>query len=73
MSKQFAAFHVSWRNSRKKPILFAGEEDLGRAAADALETKLNELAEEGWIIDRVIPAYGLTPRQSAAFTIVAFK
>ncbi|MCB2097745.1 MAG: hypothetical protein AB7F91_03405 [Parvularculaceae bacterium] len=73
MSKQFAAFHVSWRNSRKKPILFAGDDDLGRAAADALETKLNELAEEGWIIDRVIPAYGLTPRQSAAFTIVAFK
>jgi len=73
MSKQFAAFHVSWRNSRKKPILFAGDVDLGRAAADALETNLNELAEEGWIIDRVIPAYGLTPRQSAAFTIVAFK
>ena len=73
MSKQFAAFHVSWRDSRHKPLMFASELDLGRAAANALETKLNELAEEGWIIDRVIPAYGLTARQSAAFTIVAFK
>jgi len=73
MSKQYAAFHVSWRESRKKPFLFGNEADIGRAAADALEAKLNALAEEGWIVDRVIPAFGLTPRQSAAYTIVAFK
>lgn len=73
MSKQYAAFHVSWRDSRKRPILFEGDEALGRAAADALEAKLNALAEDGWIIDKVIPASGLTTRQSAAFTIIAFK
>jgi hypothetical protein len=73
MSKQYAAFHVSWRDSNKRPVLFAGDEAVGRAAADALETKLNVLAEEGWIIDKVIPAFGLTPQQSAAFTIIAFK
>lgn len=73
MSKQYAAFHVSWRDSKKRPLLFGGEEEFGRAAADALEQRLNTLAEEGWIIDRVIPAFGLTPRQSAAYTIVAFK
>ena len=65
MSKQYAAFHVSWRDSKKRPLLFGGDEEMGRAAADALEQKLNVLAEEGWIIDRVIPAFGLTTRQSA--------
>lgn len=73
MSKQYAAFHVSWRDSKKRPVFFGGDEEFGRSAADALEQKLNALAEEGWIIDRVIPAFGLTPRQSAAYTIVAFK
>ncbi|HNR76051.1 MAG TPA: hypothetical protein PKM48_02905 [Parvularculaceae bacterium] len=73
MSKQFAAFHVSWRHSRKRPFIFGGEEALGRAAADALEDKLNQLAEEGWIVDRILPSSGLTPSQTAAFTIVAFK
>lgn len=73
MSKQYAAFHVSWRDARKRPFIFGSEEDFGRAASDALEAKLNALAEEGWIIDKIIPAFGLTPRQSAAFTIVAFK
>lgn len=73
MSKQYAAFHVSWRDSKKRPFLFGSDEELGRAAVDALEQKLNLLAEEGWIIDRVIPAFGLTPRQCAAYTIVAFK
>lgn len=74
VSKQFATFYVSWRDSKKRPFLFDGNEaDLGRAAADALETKLNELAEGGWIVDRVVPAGGLTPRQTAAFTIIAFK
>lgn len=53
--------------------MLGSEEDFGRAASDALEAKLNALAEEGWIIDKIIPAFGLTPRQSAAFTIVAFK
>ena len=73
MSKQYAAFHVTWRDARKKPLFFGGDEDYGRAAADALEHRLNTLAEEGWIIDRVMPAFGFTPRQTAAFTIVAFK
>jgi hypothetical protein len=73
MSKQYAAFHVSWRESKRRPVLFAGDEAIGRAAADALEARLNALVEEGWIIDRIIPASGLTPQQSAAFTIIAFK
>lgn len=73
MSKQYAAFHVSWRDSRKRPVLFGGDEAVGRAGADALEAKLNSLAEEGWIIDKIIPMSGLTPQQSAAFTIIAFK
>ncbi len=74
MSKQFAAFYVSWRDSKKRPFLFEGNEaDLGHAAADALEIKLNELAEGGWIVDRIVPASGVMPRQTAAFTIIAFK
>jgi hypothetical protein len=74
MSKQFAAFFVSWRDSRKRPFFFdANEADYARAAADALETRLNQLAAEGWIIDRVIAANGLTPRSSSGFTIIAFK
>jgi hypothetical protein len=74
VSKQFATYYVSWRDSKKRPFLFDGNEaDLGRAAAAALELKLNELAEGGWIVDRVIPATGFTPRQTAAFTIIAFK
>ena len=73
MSKQYAAFHVSWRDSKRRPILFSGDGSIGRAAADALEAKLNALAEEGWIIDKVIPATGLTAQQSAAFTIIAFR
>lgn len=74
MSKQFATFYVSWRDSKKRPFLFDGNEaDLGRAAADAREVKLNELAEGGWIVDRIVPASGFTPRQCSAFTIIAFK
>lgn len=73
MSKQYAAFHVSWRDSKRRPLMFGSDEEFGRAAADALEMKLNSLAEEGWIVDRVIPSFGLTPRQSSAYTIVAFK
>ncbi len=73
MSKQYAAFHVSWRDSKRRPFLFGGDEAMGRAAADALESKLNALAEEGWIIDRVLPAAGLTAQQTAAYTIIAFK
>ncbi|MFN0023531.1 MAG: hypothetical protein ACKVS5_06485 [Parvularculaceae bacterium] len=74
MSKQFATFYVSWRDSKKRPFFLDGSEaDLGRAAADALELKLNELAEGGWIVDRIVAATGITPRQTAAFTIIAFK
>lgn len=74
MSKQFAVFHVSWRDA-KNPLLgfFSNEADFGRAAAEALEAKLNELAQNGWITDKIIASAGLTPQQSAAFTVVAFK
>ena len=74
MSKQFAAFHVSWRDAKVRPIgLFADERDYGRAAAAALQARLNQLADEGWIVQEILPAPGLTPRQTAAFTIVAFR
>lgn len=74
MSKHFAAFHVSWRDAQQRPLgIVANEAAYGRAAARALEAKLNALAEEGWILDRIIPAAGLTPRQTSAFTIIVFK
>lgn len=74
MSKQFASFHVSWREAKKRPIgIFADDAAYARAAAQALEAKLNELAQDGWILDRVIAGSGLTARQSAAFTIIVFK
>lgn len=74
MSKQFAAFHVSWRDASRRPLgIIADETAYGRAAAQALESKLNELAGEGWILDRIIPASGLTPRQTSAFTVIVFK
>ena len=74
MSKQFSAFHVSWRDAKVRPLgLVADERDYGRAAAAALQARLNQLADEGWIIQEIIPATGLTPRQSAGFTIVAFR
>ena len=74
MSKQFAIFHVTWRDAPRRPIgLFANERDYGRAAAAALQERLNALADEGWIIQEIIPANGLTPKQTAGFTIVAFR
>lgn len=74
MSKQFASFYVSWRDAKVRPIgLFADERDYGRAAAAALQMRLNQLADEGWIIQEILPAPGLAPRQTAAFTIVAFR
>lgn len=74
MSKQFSSFHVSWRDAKVRPLgLFADERDYGRAAAAALQIRLNQLADEGWIIQDVLPAAGLTPRQTAAFTIIAFR
>ncbi|GJL95673.1 MAG: hypothetical protein DHS20C05_20780 [Hyphococcus sp.] len=74
MSKQFASFHVTWRDAKWGPIgLFANERDYGRAAAGALQERLNQLADEGWIIQDIIPATGLTPKQTAAFTVVAFR
>ncbi len=74
MSKQFATFHVTWRDASRRPAgLFANERDFGRAAAAALQERLNQLADEGWIIQEIIPAGGLTPQQTAAFTIVAFR
>lgn len=75
MAKQFATFYVSWRDSKSAPFggPFSTEAAYGRAAAEALEAKLNDLAEEGWVIDRIIPAGGYTATLSAAFTIIAFK
>lgn len=74
MAKQFATFFVSWRDSTSAPLgVFSTEASYGKAAAEALETRLNALAEEGWVIDRIIPATGYTSKLSAAFTIVAFK
>ncbi len=74
MSKQFAAFHVSWRDAKVRPLgLVADERDYGRAAAAALQSRLNQLADEGWIIQEVLPMTGLTPKQTAAFTIIAFR
>lgn len=74
MTKQFAVFHVSWRDAKRRPVgLVANERDYARAAAAAMQDRLNELAEEGWIIQEIIPATGLTPKQTAAFTLVAFR
>lgn len=74
MSKQFASFHVTWRDAKRRPVgLFADERDFGRAAAAALQDRLNQLADEGWIIQEIIPAHGITPKQTAAFTVVAFR
>ena len=74
MGKQFTTYFVSWRDSEKKPLgLFANENSYSAAAAQALENKLSEIADDGWIVERVIPATGVTPKQCAAFTIVAFK
>jgi len=74
MSKQFATFHVSWRDAKIRPLgLVADERDYGRAAAAALQIRLNQLADEGWIVQEILPATGITPRHSSAFTIVAFR
>lgn len=74
MSKQFASFYVSWRDAESLKIgIFAKEGDYGRAAAVALQDRLNRLADEGWIIQDILPATGLTPQQNAAFTIIAFR
>lgn len=74
MSKQFVSFYVTWRDvGEGAPGLFAGERAYGRAAAAALQERLNALADEGWIIQEIIPASGFTPRQTAAFTVVAFR
>jgi hypothetical protein len=74
MSKQFLAVHVSWRDAKNRPLgIFAVEADYARAAARALEEKLNALATEGWIIDQIHASAGLAVQQTAGFTIVAFK
>jgi len=74
MSKQFAAFHVTWRDAKRRPFgLFADERAYGRAAAAALQDRLNDLADEGWIIQEIIPATGLTAKQTSAFTLIAFR
>ena len=74
MSKQFAAFHVTWRDAKRPSIgLMSDERDYGRAAAAALQERLNQLADEGWIIQEIIPNQGVTPKQAAAFTVVAFR
>ena len=74
MAKQYAAFFVSWRDAPDPPFaLFANEASFGKASAAALEARLNALAEDGWIVDRIVAGGGLSPQQSASFTIVAFK
>ena len=74
MSKQFAAFHVTWRDAKRPSIgLFSDERDYGRAAAAALQERLNQLADEGWIVQDIMPAHGFTPKQTSAFTVVAFR
>lgn len=74
MSKQYAVFHISWRDAKRRPIgLVANERDYSRAAADAMQERLNALADEGWIIQDIIPSPGITIKQTAAFTIVAFR
>jgi len=74
MSKQYVTCFVSWGHSKRPPLgIFSDESSYGRAAAEALEAKINQLAQEGWIIDSIIPASGLNTRDSSGFTIVAFK
>ncbi len=74
MSKQFASFHVTWRDAKRSPVgLFADERDYGRAAAAALQERLNQLADEGWIVQDIIPAGGVMPKHTAAFTVIAFR
>ena len=74
MSKQFAAFYVSWRDAKVRPIgLVADERDYGRAAAAALQSRLNQLADEGWVVQEILPANGISPKQNAAYTIIAFR
>ena len=75
MSKQFSAFYVSWRDAERRPFGLAGNDDpaYGRAAAAALQERLNQLADEGWIIQEIIPSGGLTSKQMAAFTVIAFR
>lgn len=74
MSKQFAVFHVSWRDAKRRPIgLIANERDYARAAADALQERLNALADEGWIIHEIIPTPGIMIKQTASFTVVVFR
>jgi hypothetical protein len=58
---------------RGRPGPFATDQDYAHAAATALESKLNDLALEGWIVERIIQSPGLTPRQSSAYTVVVFK
>ena len=74
MGKQYKTDFVSWRDAKRRPFgWFPGDATYSRAAASALEERLNELAEDGWIVDRIIPNEGLTPEQRAGFTIISFK
>ena len=74
MSKQFSAFYVTWRDAERRPLgLLDNDPAYGRAAAAALQERLNQLADEGWIIQEIIPANGLTSKQTAAFTVIAFR
>ncbi len=74
MSKQYTSVFVCWRHAKKRPLgVLANESSYGKAAAEALEARLNQLAQEGWIVDAIIPAQGFRPRECAAYTVVAFK
>ncbi len=74
MSKQYTCEFVSWRHAKKRPLgWLADESAYGRAAAEALEARLNQLAQEGWIVDTIMPAGGFRAKECAAYTVVAFK
>lgn len=74
MTRHFTVVHVCWRDAAERPWgLLANDRTYGRAAADALADKLNALSGEGWIIDRILPGGGITPAQTASYTVVAFK
>ncbi|MEM6413474.1 MAG: hypothetical protein AAF720_02325 [Pseudomonadota bacterium] len=74
MGKQYSTHYISWRDADRAPLgIFVNEHSYAAAACRALEKRIAELTNEGWIVDRIIPSNGLTPKQCAGYTIVAFK
>lgn len=74
MAKQYAVYSVSWRDAVNRPAWFtANPAEYQKSAAEALEAKLNHLAQEGWIIEKIIPCRSIHSNEATAFTIVSFK